>query len=646
MDDSKVDEWGIYSKYKATGEYLRENKPQWGELFLEVETVAELRAMFAYNQFLIKIGYYKGVRLNGYYSKGDTPKPIEYIMSNSALPDDGGSIFNLTGFKIESSFITSIHTAYFGLIVGNSKTAAENKEIIQNTFLAALRYNCKDVYLSEGIFEIVGGGINYDVPFSSLYFLGELRLADNSNSGEVQFIRYRANNITIYTQKYDGNRNNNTFNTQAGTQCNFATYGVENITFLGGYSKNSLQSHIHSTAENLVIDNMLFDTSGEHGLYLTLGVDQPKNKVTLRNCIIRNWGVGHAGAGLSVRDYRNALIERCIFDPTDSIKPASVPIINSYINYRSDLPDNETLKHVFKDCVFKNGGSVTNGVRCLTVAEKGITVEQMNEKGNGVYLQGGVLEYPAVEGVVEMRNVLIKPKGNPLNFNKFPRNLINCVVENILYARPQSPVVCNIEGNQFRDVDNTVINGILFDFNAEGVLVGGTYSFKNNIFIGFTSSQGIIRNTTNNNTVIVDSNKLKDCLNAVLVYSGDSITNTIINNSDITKSGVRLRFTPTATPRLVGNNDFVQLRGTTAQRPSGTALYVGLTYDNVTTGQIEIYNGTTWTNRTPVATTTIKGTVNQTPQQSNSVATDVSALVSDFNSLLTKLRSAGIISNI
>lgn len=114
MDDSKVDQFGIYSKYKPTGEYLRENKPQWGELLLEVDTIEKLRALSTYYLFLIKIGYYKGVRLSGYYQKGDTPAPIDYNISNSNKPDDGGSILVIGSLKLEHLFLNGVDMFYYG----------------------------------------------------------------------------------------------------------------------------------------------------------------------------------------------------------------------------------------------------------------------------------------------------------------------------------------------------------------------------------------------------------------------------------------------------------------------------------------------------------------------------------------------------
>lgn len=46
----------------------------------------------------------------------------------------------------------------------------------------------------------------------------------------------------------------------------------------------------------------------------------------------------------------------------------------------------------------------------------------------------------------------------------------------------------------------------------------------------------------------------------------------------------------------------------------------------------------------PIATTAVAGTVKKMPTQANSTATDVAGLLADFNALLAKLRTAGILS--
>jgi hypothetical protein len=86
--------------------------------------------------------------------------------------------------------------------------------------------------------------------------------------------------------------------------------------------------------------------------------------------------------------------------------------------------------------------------------------------------------------------------------------------------------------------------------------------------------------------------------------------------------------------------------GTTAQKPTPKVTDVDYEYYDTTLGRKEVWSGTTWQvplSSVPNATTSIKGVVNQAVAKSNSTATDVPTLVTDFNDLLSKLRSAGII---
>src|SRR5690606_19901407 len=123
MDDSKAD-GAVYLKYKGTeypnytGSYFRVNLPNFGELFLEKDTVAQMRDLSSTEILLLKMGYYKGVKLSGYYEKGDTPAPIEYYLSDTVEEDDGGSVFEVGGIKLEHEFGGYIHVSYFG-VVGN-----------------------------------------------------------------------------------------------------------------------------------------------------------------------------------------------------------------------------------------------------------------------------------------------------------------------------------------------------------------------------------------------------------------------------------------------------------------------------------------------------------------------------------------------
>src|SRR5690606_36034670 len=86
MTDEKVDN-KLYSKIGA--EYIEYLFPFWGENFLEKDTMDQMRAMEPWEIILLSRGYWKGVRLNGYYVKDDTPNPIEYYLSETSDVDDG-----------------------------------------------------------------------------------------------------------------------------------------------------------------------------------------------------------------------------------------------------------------------------------------------------------------------------------------------------------------------------------------------------------------------------------------------------------------------------------------------------------------------------------------------------------------------------
>lgn len=114
MDDSKCDN-DIYWKLPSDvgGGYVRKILGTYGQV-LQKNTMAELRALSSTELLLIKMGYFNHVQLNGYYAMGDTPDPINYILSSSLSPDDGGSIVEVGGIKLEHNFAKNPNVSYFG----------------------------------------------------------------------------------------------------------------------------------------------------------------------------------------------------------------------------------------------------------------------------------------------------------------------------------------------------------------------------------------------------------------------------------------------------------------------------------------------------------------------------------------------------
>lgn len=135
MDDSKAD-GEVYRKLPSTagGGYVRRVYDNFGQLFLEKDTMLEMRDLSSTEILLIQIGRYKGVKLNGYYDKGDTPTPIEYLLSETLENDDGGSVIEVGGVKLEHVFIDVLDIRHFG---ANAQLTDNNEFITAATNYAS-----------------------------------------------------------------------------------------------------------------------------------------------------------------------------------------------------------------------------------------------------------------------------------------------------------------------------------------------------------------------------------------------------------------------------------------------------------------------------------------------------------------------------
>ena len=62
-----------------------------GAEFIEKDTMAQMRALSPREIWALQNGHYRGVKLNGYYTKGDTPASIDY---NLIVADYFDKVFN------------------------------------------------------------------------------------------------------------------------------------------------------------------------------------------------------------------------------------------------------------------------------------------------------------------------------------------------------------------------------------------------------------------------------------------------------------------------------------------------------------------------------------------------------------------------
>lgn len=147
MTPSKADGY-IYRRRGV--EYFLKNIGEYGKLFLEKDTMQEMRDLSNREVLLLQMGYYVGVKLNGYYEKGDTPAPINYFVDilGSVSEDDGGSIIELSEIALKHDFIKTVDVKYFGVFPGEM----DNANLIQNV-LNYIRSGITIVF-NQGVYNI------------------------------------------------------------------------------------------------------------------------------------------------------------------------------------------------------------------------------------------------------------------------------------------------------------------------------------------------------------------------------------------------------------------------------------------------------------------------------------------------------------
>ncbi|SMG35352.1 hypothetical protein [Sphingobacterium psychroaquaticum] len=94
---------------------------------LEFDTVEDLRSMNSNDKELLRSGVVKSARLLGYYKKGDLPfYTVNYYISDSDDPDDGGSTFVIGDLKLQAYLGDNVDTRYFGAFPDSVTEASVN----------------------------------------------------------------------------------------------------------------------------------------------------------------------------------------------------------------------------------------------------------------------------------------------------------------------------------------------------------------------------------------------------------------------------------------------------------------------------------------------------------------------------------------
>lgn len=104
-----------------------------GESLVVVDTIEDMRNLPSEIIEQLETGLLKGVQVNGYYSKGDTPASIIYYLSDTTADDDGGSVIDVSGVKLEHIFQDFVAVTYFGIKEGED-SSIRIQEILNKGF--------------------------------------------------------------------------------------------------------------------------------------------------------------------------------------------------------------------------------------------------------------------------------------------------------------------------------------------------------------------------------------------------------------------------------------------------------------------------------------------------------------------------------
>lgn len=397
----------------------------------------------------------------------------------------------------------------------------DDTEYIQNAFDHAASIGAAMVIVS-GNRSVISSVVRYRVHNSTLKFKGELVLDDKGVSLSTM-LTFTCRNVDIMNIKINGNRDKNIVSASRGTQANFAcTESSENLHFYGGYSINATLNHVQAYGENITFNNILFDASGEHGLYLLNKVDDLKDKILVKGCVVRNWGLAMtwASAGISLRDYKMAIVEDTLIEGGAGNTAHGIQSLGRY-----NVTNNDNQQHTVRNC--KILGTKT-GAAFWSKAPISI-MENCTVSGT---------PFERVSGVREsvLRNITILEKVYSYNYPAHTHE--NCTIYDPFQWRPTLDskwINCTWIGNQ-HTTDTPGGYGILMDLGHSGTDV--QHDFINCTFKDTTlNSQGLIRARSKKN--LFSGITYVNCGKSRVIGCGAGTT--VVFCKDIDNTGVTLR---------------------------------------------------------------------------------------------------------
>lgn len=660
MSDAKVDTFGIYSKYKPTGEYLRENLPNWGESFLEVDTMAQFRGLSSYNLLLLKIGYYKGVKLNGYHAKDDAPVVYYYITSESII-DNGGNNIIVNDLRLKFDTSEKVNVKNFG---AKGDGVKDDTNSIKNAILSSSKITGSkgDYLITQTITD------NRNTPVSLDFEKGSKIIANLTNGYAFRF-------------EGDGVVSNSKTST---SEANRGDVWIK-VSDTSGFLENDYLKIKDTTA--------LWKHDPRAGVYpgelnQILRIDAPTNTIYLKYPICYKYNI------------TNTTVDR--INLREDVSISGLVILGNSSNNMSGLLLANCAGASINDAkINKTKESAISATRCLGLNIGDCNIKDIIYSGTGtsyglsiadsrdVLVDSNIIknaracmditggEIPTWEVLVS-NNICVNPRSpeNLRNYGthgscgdvKFISNL-SVGSENGFLVRGYN---ISLEDNTIKSASNASIYCIF----------GNNYSLLNNIFEG-NATYGIMITTlemTSSDFLKIQGNKgncqlaairVNDFGNNLTYYNVDVIDNNIKTNNP---SGYGLWVEKGTIDYLTFiNNNFLNNpwrigAGTetgsvtrfflihdrpisTTQRPLTSTVQRGSRIYDFDVNKPMWFNNSSWLELNPNATTSVKGLVNQAAGSADTATApsatysqaEAQAILTELRDLKTKLRTAGVL---
>ena len=482
-------------------EFISERIVVEGDLIV-VSTVEELKSLAQnYIQGLIA-GKFKGIRLLGYYQKGDTPAPIEYYLSDTVDSEDGGSVFEVGEVKLEHVFIGEIDIRYFG---AKGDFEQDDTVYIQKALTYANKSVVSSVYFPTGHYLIT----DILIPPTDCILYGD---------GEGSILQFKHDRFTI-----------------SGTvKWMFKLTNQKNVKF------ESLKLHGGATT----FDVVPYDVDGaEFLIYFNPTQDRAVDNIVINKCTItKSWSSGIQSYGRQAEDYphpktSNVRITDCYFTETGFHGIGMNEFVDSVVSNNS-----------FYDIgLVAQSGSVGSGL----AVDVSAGCEDVVVSNNVVNLAGG--------GFKCQTHPIPDKFGGGYQYSKrivFSNNVISNLRTGeffkIFYGIKLDGIGCSAIGNTINGGSGhglmtsgqaiycTIKDNKVFDAGRSGIeIVGNYHDVSNNTLVNSTE-QGMSINGRHNNIAnnIVSNGKNQ----GIRILAGSYIN--ITNNTVFDNTGIGIDLKP------------------------------------------------------------------------------------------------------